>query len=132
MQLLLKHLQHKRVETILNRAILPRFEQGCVFARDDQPQPTGYRMLGIASRRCSLAARMRMIMPQHGWSARARLAMRPEQDAWIKLETVAAISGDIRGSDDRLYPSGTPQQQPANLLRRFGPGMGDDPAEQRP
>ena len=71
-----------------------------------------------------------MIMPQHGWSARARLAMRREQDAWIKLETVAAISGDIRGSDDRLYPSGTPQQQPANLLRRFGPGLGDDPAEQ--
>ena len=131
MQLLLKHLQHKRVETILNRAMLPRFEQGGVFARDDQPQPTGCRMFGIAPRRRSLATRMRVIMPQHCWAARACLTMRGEQNGGIELEPVAAIGGDIRGSNDRLYPCGTPQQQPANLLRRFGPGMGDDPAEQR-
>ena len=72
-----------------------------------------------------------MIMPQHGQAAGARAAMRGNQDSRIKLEGVAPISGDIRGRNDRLYPSLTSQQQAANLFHRLSHRMSDDLAQQR-
>jgi len=49
-QPLLKHLQYNRVETIMNRAMLPRFEQCRMFSGHDQPQPIAGGVCGIAPR----------------------------------------------------------------------------------
>ena len=60
---------------------------------------------------------MRVIPAKHRAATGARLAVAAEQQFGLDLERRLGRRRDVRGLDDRLDASRTPEQQPARLVR---------------
>jgi hypothetical protein len=97
-----------------NRPPQPRF-----MGRQDQPQRTvPHRLRGIPGGGHRLAARMRMIMPDHPRPAASRGTMRREQRRRVYFERPRRVRRHIRARFSRLDPPFRAEQQPANLRGR--------------